>query len=90
MPRTRVRRTAVTALSAHVDDTMLPQVCWRSAEVISTKAKGSLGSASPGDVAACEKPGSCAGAAIQAGSAKKPGTSKGSKSCVPAGYRTQQ
>lgn len=40
--------------------------------------------------AACEKPGSCAGAAIQAGSAKKPGTSKGSKSCVPAGYRTQQ
>lgn len=90
MPRTRVRRTAVTALSAHVDDTMLPQVCWRSAEVSSTKAKGSLGSASPGDVAACEKPGSCTGAAIQAGSAKKPGTSKGSKRCVPAGYRTQQ
>lgn len=40
----RVRGTAVAALIPHVDDTMLVQVCCRSAEVLSTKTKGSLGS----------------------------------------------
>lgn len=64
MPRTGVRRTAVAALITHVDDTMLLQVCCRSAEVLNTKAKGSLGSASSDDVAACEQPGPCAGAAV--------------------------
>lgn len=41
---------------------MLTQVCCRSAKVIGTKAKGSLGSASSDDASACEKTGSGVGA----------------------------
>lgn len=46
----RVRRTAVAPLIIRLDDRMPIWVCCRSAKVLSTIAKGSLGSASSDDV----------------------------------------
>lgn len=54
----------MAALITHVDDMTLIQVCCRSAKVLSTKAKGSLGSASSDDLAACEQLGPYAEAEI--------------------------
>lgn len=83
MPRTWVSTAAVTALITHQDDTMLTQVCCRSAKVIGTKAKGSLGSASSDDASACEKTGSGVGAGFQA--AKLPNIPGGCKGYMSAG-----
>lgn len=70
MPRTWLSTTAMIALITHQDYMTLTQVCCRSAKVIDTKAKGSLGSASSDDANTCEQPGSGVGAGFQA--AKKP------------------